>query len=116
MAGKRKAEAAADSVTVDRCNNRSVHLERADIGIRPRAGARSFHFSFCEREVLLQITAGTESVAAASENDAPDVVIGFGFLPRLVESPVKITADGVFFLRPVEPDDRDMGISFFINT
>src|SRR4029078_3371830 len=106
---KRKAEAAADSVTVDCRNNRFVHLERAGVGIRPRAGARSSHFSLCEREVLLQITAGTESVAAASENDAPDVVIGFGFLPRLVESPIKVTADGIFFLRPVEPDDRNMG-------
>ena len=94
---ERQTEAAADGEAVDRGDDRLVHLQHPQVGISPRAGAGSFHFAFSEGEILFQITAGAEGVATASENDAPDVVIGFGFLPRLVESPVKITADGVFF-------------------
>lgn len=42
VASERQTEAATDSVTVDRRNNRFVHLEHAGVGIRPRTGAWSF--------------------------------------------------------------------------
>ena len=43
-------------------------------------------------------------------------LVGLGLLPAFIQRPIEIAADGVLFLRPVETNNRDMGIALFVDT
>src|SRR5262245_11992575 len=116
MTGKRQPKTTADRVTVNGGYDGFVHLQGAGIGVRPRAGARALHLAFCKREILFQIAAGAKSVTAAGKDDRPNVVVSLRFLPRFIERPVKIAADGVLFLWTIQTDNRDVRIALLINT
>ena len=116
MAGQRQTETAAYRIAVDRRDDRLVHLQSARVRIWPRAGAWSCHLALGKGEILFQVAAGAKGVAAPGEDDRPHVIIRLGFLPRFIERPVKIAADGVLFLRAVQTDNRDVGIALFVDT
>jgi hypothetical protein len=74
------------------------------------------HFTSRERNIFFQVAADAKRIRAAGENDRPDIVVGFGFLPSFIQCPIKVAANGIFFLRAIELDDRDMRIAFLVDT
>lgn len=112
---QRQIKTAAHRVAVDRCNDRFVHLQCAQIAILARSEAGAFHLAFGEREIFLQVAANAERVCRAGENDGPDIVIFLRFLPRAVERSVKIAADRVLLLGAIETNDRRMRLALFID-
>ena len=116
MTCQRQTKTAADRVAVDRGNDRFVHLQSARVRVRPRAGAWSFHLALCKGEVFFQIAANAKGVPAPGEDDRPHVVIRLGFLPRFIERPVKIAADGVLFFRAVQTNNGDVRLALLVKT
>src|SRR4029077_9579869 len=113
---ERQPKPAAHRIAVDRGDDRFVHLQRARIGVGPRAGPWSFHLALGKSEIFFQVAADAKGVPAAGEDDRPYVFISLGFLPRFIERPVEIPADGVLFLGTIQANNGDVRIALLVNT